>query len=75
MGLVVYGGLVAWSLAFMRQAFPFVLPGAAVGAYLQTVRGRPVLGAICCLVIVVAVPALLWPAGLTGVFADLTNRF
>src|SRR5689334_11179983 len=45
MGLIVYGGVVAWSLAFMRQAFPFVLPGAAVGAYLQTVRGRPILGA------------------------------
>jgi len=40
-GIVVYAGLVTWSWWFMPSAFLFVLPGAMVAAYLQTVaRGR-----------------------------------
>ena len=72
-GLVVYAGLVAWSWYFMPATFLFVLPGAVVGAYMQTVRARPVLGALLCALIVVVVPLLLWSAGLTGVFADLSG--
>jgi hypothetical protein len=72
-GLVVYAGLVVWSWYFLPAVFLFMLPGAIVGAYLQTVRGRPLLGALVCFTIVVVVPALLWSAGLTGVFAHFTG--
>ena len=47
----------------MPSVFLFVLPGAIVGAYLQTVRARPLLGAVLFVVIVVVVPVFLWPAG------------
>ncbi len=57
----------------MPSAFLFVLPGAIVGAYMQTVRARPLLGAVLCALIVVVAPLLLWSAGLTGVFADFTG--
>jgi hypothetical protein len=73
-GLVVYVGLAVWSWWFMPSAFLFVLPGAIVGAYMQTVRARPVLGAVLFVVIVVVVPALLWPAGLTGDFSELSKH-
>lgn len=73
-GLVVYAGLVAWSWWFMPSVFLFVLPGALVGVYMQTVRARPVLGAVLFVLIVVIVPALLWPAGLTGDFSDLSRH-
>lgn len=58
----------------MPSVFLFVLPGAVVGAYMQTVRGRPLLGAVLFAAIVLLVPALLWPAGLTGDFSQLSNR-
>jgi hypothetical protein len=73
-GFAVYAGLVAWSWVFMPSVFLFVLPGAIVGAYMQTVRARPVIGAVLFVLIVVVVPALLWPAGLTGDFSDLSRR-
>jgi hypothetical protein len=73
-GLVVYLGLVLWSWWFMPSVFLFVLPGALVGAYMQTVRARPLLGAVLFVLIVVIVPALLWPAGLTGDFSDLSRH-
>jgi len=57
----------------MPTVFLFVLPGAIVGAYLQTIRGRTVAGALACFTIVVIVPVLLLAAGLTGVFADVTG--
>jgi len=72
-GLVVYAGIAAWSWYFMPAIFLFVLPGAVVGTYFQTVRGRPVMGAALCFTIVVIAPLLLWAAGLTGVFADVTG--
>jgi hypothetical protein len=56
----------------MPSVFLFVLPGAIVGAYEQTVRGWPVLGAVLFAQIVVMVPALPWPAGLTGDFSALS---
>ena len=73
-GLIVYGGLVAWSWYFMPSVFLFVLPGAIVGAYMQTVRARPLLGALLFVAIVVFIPAFLWPAGLTGDFSELSRR-
>jgi hypothetical protein len=72
-GLVAYAGIVAWSWWFMPTVFLFVLPGAIVGAYLQTIRGRAIAGALACFTIVVVVPLLLWAAGLTGLFADITG--
>jgi hypothetical protein len=73
-GLVVYAGLVVWSWWFMPSALLFVLPGAIVGAYMQTIRARPLLGAVLFVLIVVVIPALLWPAGLTGDFSELSRR-
>jgi hypothetical protein len=52
----------------------FVLPGGIVGGYMQTVRARPLVGALLFALIVVVVPALLWPAGLTGDFSELSKR-
>ena len=52
----------------------FVLPGAIVGAYLQAVRARPLLGAVLFVLIVVVVPAFLWPAGVTGDFSQLSDH-
>jgi hypothetical protein len=57
----------------MPAVFLFVLPGAIAGAYFHTIRGRRILGALVCFAIVVIVPALLWSAGLTGLFADVTG--
>jgi hypothetical protein len=71
---VVYAGLVAWSWFFMPSVFLFVLPGAIVGAFMQTVRARPLLGALLCAAIVVAVPTFLWPAGVTGDFSELSRH-
>jgi hypothetical protein len=73
-GVIVYGGLVAWSWYYMPSTFLFVLPGAIVGVYMQTVRARPLLGAVLFVMIVVVVPALVWPAGLTGDFTELSRR-
>jgi hypothetical protein len=72
-GLVVYAGMALWSWWFMPTVFLFVLPGAIAGAYLHAIRGRQVFGALVCFAIVVVLPALLWSAGLTGLFADVTG--
>ena len=73
LGVFVYAALVAWSWFFMPSVFLFVLPGAIVGAYMQTVRARPLLGALLFVAIVVVIPAFLWPAGLTGDFSELSR--
>jgi hypothetical protein len=57
----------------MPTVFLFVLPGAIVGAYFHSLRGRAITGALVCFTIVVIVPLLLVAAGLTGVFADVTG--
>jgi hypothetical protein len=59
LGLVVYAGLVARAWWFVPSVFLFMLPGAIVGAYMQTARARPLLGAVLFVAIVVVVPALL----------------
>ena len=74
LGVIVYAGVVAWSWYLMPSVFLFVLPGAIVGAYTQTLRARPLLGAVLFVLIVVVIPALLWPAGVTGDFSQLSNR-
>jgi hypothetical protein len=63
-------GMACSSLQVMAM---FVLPGAIVGTYMQTVRARPTFGALLFALIVIAVPFLLWSAGLTGVFAHVTG--
>ena len=58
----------------MPTVFLFVLPGAIVGAYFHSLRGRALTGALTCFVIVVIVPLLLVAAGLTGVFRRRHGR-
>jgi len=72
-GLVAYAGIVAWSWWFMPTVFLFALPGALAGAYCHALRGRALTGAIVCFTIVVVVPLLLVPTGLSGAFADVTG--
>ncbi|MGC4110780.1 MAG: hypothetical protein QM747_10230 [Nocardioides sp.] len=74
MALVAYAGLAVWSWWFIPTMLLFALPGAVVGAYLHTVRGRAALGAIWCFLIVVVAPLLVWTAGLTGLFAQHTGE-
>lgn len=71
--LVLYAAIVVWCAFKLPDALPFMVPGAAAGAYLHAVKGKPWLGAVAALVIVVVVPALLWPSMLTGAFSDLAN--
>lgn len=75
-GLVVYAGIVAWAWYQLPQTLPLVVPGAVVGGgFLPVVKGQPWLGLLAFVVIVVAVPLLLWPALGTGTFSDLTESF
>jgi len=74
MGLVIYAGLVAWSWYFMPSAFLFVLPGAIVGAYSRRCGrgrcwGRRSSRRSCSWSL-----ALLWPAGATGDFTQLSRQ-
>ncbi|CAM3712044.1 hypothetical protein NOZE110980_12050 [Nocardioides zeicaulis] len=71
-GLVLYIAIVAWSAWQLPAALPFVVPAAAAGVALHGVRGRPWLGAIAFVVLVVALPAVLAPALGIGSFSDLT---
>lgn len=73
-GLVAYVGVVLWCSSQLPDTLPFVVPGAVMGGgVLHVWKGRPWLGLAAFLVIVVAVPALLWPSMLTGAFFDVTN--
>jgi hypothetical protein len=73
-GLLLYGAVVAWCAYQLPASLPFVVPGAVLGGgILHVWKGRPWLGLIVFTVIVVAVPALLWPSLATGTFADLTG--
>ncbi len=51
------------------------LPGAIVGAYMQTVRARPLLGAVLCALIVVVAPLLLWSGGVDRRVRRLHGRW
>jgi hypothetical protein len=51
----------------------FVLPGAFVGAYADCHSSAGTRSGALVLIVVV-VPALLWPAGLTGDFSELSRR-
>ena len=73
-GVALYSGTVVWCADQLPDSLPFVVPGAVLGGGLLHVwRGRPWLGLLVFAVVVVAVPALLWPALLTGTYADLRD--
>ena len=73
-GLLLYGAVVAWCAYQLPDTVPFVVPGAVLGGGIVHVwKGRPWLGLSVFAIIVVVVPALLWPSVLTGAFSDLTE--
>jgi len=71
-GLLLYGAVVAWCVYQLPDTVPFVVPGAVIGGGIHVWKGRPWLGLAVFAIIVVIVPALLWPSVLTGAFSDLT---
>lgn len=73
-GIPIYGGILAWCLLQLPTAAVFVVPAVVVGAVLHVLRGRPYLGALAFLVIVVVAPALFWPSIATDAFDGLTSR-
>lgn len=73
-GAVLYCAVVAWCSYQLPTSLAFVVPGAVLGGgVLHVWKGRPWLGLIVFAIIVVAVPALLWPSMATGVFSELTD--
>src|SRR5688572_1229850 len=75
-GALLYCAAVAWCAYQLPTSLPFVVPGAVLGGgILHVWKGRPWLGLIVFTIVVVAVPALLWPSMTTGTFADLTDGF
>jgi hypothetical protein len=73
LGLFMYGGIVAWCWYRIPDSLSFVVPGAVVGAALHVIKGRAWLGLLLFFVVVAAVPALFWPAMLTGFVSDVTG--
>jgi hypothetical protein len=72
-GLVLYGAVVAWCAWQLPAALPFVAPAAAAGVVLHGVKGRPWLGGLAFVVLVVVLPLVLAPALGTGAFSDLAD--
>lgn len=73
-GLPIYGGLAAWSLLALPTAAVFVVPAAVVGAVLHVLLGRPVVGALATITLLVVAPLLLTPAMLADVVDSLGQR-
>ncbi|MDT9594233.1 hypothetical protein RDV89_14210 [Nocardioides zeae] len=76
-GAAIYAGIVVWCLAQLPTAASFVVPGAAVGAALHVVLGRPIVAALAFVLIVVVAPFLLVPSMGADILDDLgtwTNR-
>ena len=74
-GLFIYGGIVAWCLLQLPTAAVFVVPAAVAAAVLHVVRGRPYVGGVLFLVVVVVAPAMFWPSMATDVMDDLGSLF
>jgi pheromone shutdown protein TraB len=73
-GAILYCSVVDWCAYELPTSLPFVIPGAVLGGgILRVAKGHPWLGLAVFTIIVVAVPALLWPAMATGTFANLTD--
>ncbi|MBU1801862.1 MAG: hypothetical protein KKA97_06425 [Actinobacteria bacterium] len=73
--MVIYGGIVVWSLWQLPTSAVFVVPAAVAAVVLHVVRGRPYVAAVVFLLIVVVAPALFWPSMTTDVIDDLGSRF
>ncbi|GAB7006521.1 hypothetical protein JCM18899A_39940 [Nocardioides sp. AN3] len=74
-GLVLYGAAVVWCVYALQESLPFVVPGAVLGGgVLHAWKGRPWLGLMVFVIIVVIVPFLLLPALGIGTYADLSNK-
>ncbi len=74
-GLALYGCVVAWCLWQLPTSLPFVAPAAAAGGFLHGVKGRPWLGVIAFVVLVVVLPLVLMPAMGAGAFSDFADWF
>jgi hypothetical protein len=73
-GVLLYGAVVAWCAYQLPDTVAFVVPGAVLGGgVLHVWKGRPWLGLLVFAIIVVIVPALLWPSVLTGALTDVTD--
>jgi hypothetical protein len=73
-GAILYCAVVAWCAYELPTSLPFVILGAVLGGgVLHVGKGHPWLGLVVFAIIVVAVPALRWPAMTTGTLADLTD--
>ena len=74
-GLVLYAAVIAWCVWQLPTSLPFVVPAAIAGAILHGVKGRPWLGLLSFMVLVVTLPLLLAPALGTGAFSDFADWF
>ena len=74
-GLVLYAAVIAWCVWQLPASLPFVAPAAVAGVILHGVKGRPWLGLLAFVVLVVALPVLLIPALGTGTFSDFADWF
>ncbi|HEY1133073.1 MAG TPA: hypothetical protein VGE77_00720 [Nocardioides sp.] len=61
-GVPIYGGILAWCLLALPTAAVFVVPAVVVGAVLHVLRGRPIVGGLAFVTVVVVAPALFWPS-------------
>jgi hypothetical protein len=74
-GLLLYAAVAAWCAWQLPTSLPFAVPAAAAGLVLHGVKGRPWLGALAFVVLVVALPKLLFPALGVGTFSDFGSWF
>lgn len=74
-GFALYTAVVAWCAWQLPTSLPFVVPAAGAGLVLHGVKGRPWLGLVAFVVLVVALPVLLLPALGTGTFSDFGTWF
>jgi hypothetical protein len=75
LGLALYTAVLVWCAWQLPTSLPFVGPAAAAGLVLHGVRGRPWLGLLGFVVVVVVLPVLLFPALGTGAFSDWGSWF
>ena len=70
-GIVLYGAALMWTFFQMPDAFVFVGPAAVLGGgVLHVWKGRPWLGLIVFVTIVIALPFVLMPALGTGFWTN-----
>lgn len=75
-GVALYLAAVAWTAVQMPDAVVFVVPAAVLGGGLLHVwKGRPWLGLMVFVLVVVALPVLLWPALGTGAWTNFSRMW